>query len=89
VLQPVTGGKIDGPPQLLSQDLGRVADVWARRDGSFIYFRQTGLVSIAIASLDERTSVGHADHRRNGPVRWDYDARMVSRPAASSHIRFP
>ena len=53
-LQPVTGGKIAGSPQLLSQDLGRVADVWAStRDGAFIYFRQTGLVSVAIASLDE------------------------------------
>ena len=31
-----------------------MADVWAAtRDGAFIYFRQTGLVSVAIASLDE------------------------------------
>jgi len=52
-LQPVIDGGIDGPPQLLSQDLGRVADVWAAtRNGAFIYFRQTGLVSIAIASFD-------------------------------------
>jgi dipeptidyl aminopeptidase/acylaminoacyl peptidase len=54
-LQPLTHGRIDGQPQLLSQDLGRVADVWAAtRDGAFIYFRQTGLVKVAVVSLDER-----------------------------------
>ena len=52
--QPIANGGAEGPPQLLSQDLGRVADVWAAtREGAFIYFRQTGLVKVGIASLDD------------------------------------
>jgi TolB protein len=52
-LQPVARGRAEGAAQVLSQDLGRVADVWAAtRGGAFIYFRQTGLVSVAVATLD-------------------------------------
>jgi Tol biopolymer transport system component len=53
-LQPLDNGRPTGPPLLLSQDLGRVADVWtATPDGKLVYFRQTGLVQTMTIALDD------------------------------------
>jgi Tol biopolymer transport system component len=53
-LQPLASGRPAGSPQLLSQDLGRVADVWtATPGGQLIYFRQTGLVRTMTVALDD------------------------------------
>ena len=52
-LQGVAAGRPSGPPQLLSQDLGRVMDIWtATRTGELIYFRQTGLTQTMTMALD-------------------------------------
>ena len=52
-VQPLVGGRPSGAPQLLSQDLGRVADIWAAtRTGELIYFRQTGLTRTMKVALD-------------------------------------
>ena len=52
-LQPVVRGIVSGPPQLLSQDLGRVMGIWAATPtGELIYFRQTGLVRTMTIALD-------------------------------------
>jgi Tol biopolymer transport system component len=57
-MQPVADGRAAGDPQLLTQDLGRVANVWAMTpQGAYIYFRQTGLVRIATVPLDETGTV--------------------------------
>jgi Tol biopolymer transport system component len=46
-MQPVADGRAAGDPQLLTQDLGRVANVWAMTpQGAYIYFRQTGLCGL-------------------------------------------
>jgi len=52
-VQRLTEGHLSGQPQLLSQDLGRVADLWAAtRTGELIYFRQTGLTRTMTVALD-------------------------------------
>jgi serine/threonine protein kinase/Tol biopolymer transport system component len=52
-LQPLAEGRPSGAPQLLSQDMGRVMDIWAAtRTGELIYFRQTGLVRTMTMALD-------------------------------------
>ncbi len=57
-VQPLADGRPAGPPQLLTQDLGRVMDVLAATSGGeFVYFRQTGLVKVAVAGVRADGSV--------------------------------
>jgi len=52
-LQPFQNGGTAGVPQALTQDLGRVADIWGLTPaGEWIYFRQTGLVRTMTVALD-------------------------------------
>jgi Tol biopolymer transport system component len=52
-MQPITDGRPVDAAQSLTQDLGRVSDVWGLTPtGEWIYFRQTGLVRTMTASLD-------------------------------------
>lgn len=54
-LQAVRDARPVGAPRVLTQDLGRIAGAWGLTTaGSFLYFRQTGLVDVYVLDLDER-----------------------------------
>jgi serine/threonine protein kinase/Tol biopolymer transport system component len=52
-MQPFSDGRPSGAAQALTQDLGRVADVWGLTPaGDWLYFRQTGFVRTMTVALD-------------------------------------
>ncbi len=54
-LQPIEGGKADGPPRLLDKDMGPFAPHTLTRRGSLFYDHRTGLMDVYTAPIDPAT----------------------------------